>query len=98
MELKTVYDSGTVYNDSSCSVFVPAEIGNPDNVAERAESLNQSTDDAVRLESDRGDLRSSSERAELLALLKDRVDGSYDHTDVGPQHPRVPAALVAEKQ
>lgn len=97
MELKTVYDSGTVYNYSSCSVFVPPEIENPDDVAERAKSLNQSTDDAIRLESDRDDLRSSSDRAELLALLQDRVGGwSYEHTDVGPQHPRVPVALVAE--
>ncbi|WP_133305180.1 helix-turn-helix domain-containing protein [Halonotius pteroides] len=98
MELKTVYESGIVYNYSDCSVFIPSTVDNPDHTAEKAKSLDLSTPDtAIRLESDQDDLRPSTERAELLALLRDRVGGwMYEHTDVGPQHPRVPVALVAE--
>ena len=102
MKLKTVYESGTVYNFSNCSVYVPTDVDDPDEAANQAKTLNQPEDEVTRLESDRGDLRSSSERIELLALLRDRSDDwHFEHKDVSdhpetPEHPRVPVGLVAE--
>jgi hypothetical protein len=105
MKLTTEYESGTVYNFDACSVFVPADIDDPDDAAERARSLSGKShpDGVVRIESDSGDLRSSTQRAELLALLRGRTDGwEFDHTDVvsdvvskETEHPRVPVAVAA---
>lgn len=102
MELKTVYESGIVYDFSSCSVYVPTEIDNPDEAAKQANNLRTPPNRVVRLESDPGDLRPSSERVRLLALLRDRTENwHFDHKDVSghsetPDHPRVPVGLVAE--
>lgn len=101
MKLTTKYESGTVYNFDACSVFVPADIDDPDDAAERARSLSGEShpDGVARLESASDDLRSSTQRAELLALLRDRTDGwEFDHTDVvskESEHPRVPVAVAA---
>ena len=102
MELKRIYESGMVYNFDRCSVYVPENVENPDEAATQAKTLNQPEDGVTRLESDRGDHRSSFERAKLLALLRDRSDDwQFEHKDVSdhpetPEHPRVPVGLVAE--
>lgn len=101
MKLTTEYESGIVYNFDACSVFVSADIDDPDDAAERARSLSGEShpDGVARLESDSDDLRSSTQRAELLALLRDRTGGwTFDHTDVvskETEHPRVPVAVAA---
>ena len=98
MQLKSEYESGYVYEFSDCSVYVPKSTDDPDDVAEQAGSLNRvAPEAATRLEADRQDVRSASEKAELLALLHDRVDGwEFDHAAVTDESATIPIPLAVE--
>jgi len=98
MQLKSEYESGYVYQFSDCSVYVPDSVEDSEKVAEQAGSLNQSSPEAAtRLESEYRDARSASEKAELLALLHDRVDGwVFDHAAVTDTSATIPIPLAVE--
>lgn len=98
MRLKSEYESGYVYEFSDCSVYVPDSAEDSKKVAEQAGNLNQSSPEAAtRLESDYRDARSASEKAELLALLHDRVDGwGFDHADVTDTSTKISVELAVE--
>jgi len=98
MQLKSEYESGYVYQFSDCSVYVPKSTDDPDDIAEQAGSLNRvAPAAATRLEADRQAVRSASEKAELLALLHDRVDGwQFDHADVTDASTKISLELALE--
>jgi hypothetical protein len=93
--LKTEYESGTVFNLSSCAVYGAGSV-DEDEAQQAADPQRPVPDDCVRLESDRDDLRSGVERAELLAVLHERTDDfEYRHDDVNADDARIPVHVVA---
>jgi len=77
---------------------VPKSTDDPDQVAKQAGDPTRSPPEAAtRLESDRQDARSASEKVELLALLHDRVDGwEFDHAAVTDESATIPIPLAVE--
>lgn len=98
MRVNSEYESGYVYEFSDCSVYVAKRVDDPDEAATMAADPNRPLPDAAtRIESVSGDLRSASEKAELLALLYDRADGwAFEHADVDDSSAKIPVQLAVE--
>lgn len=98
MRLKSEYESGYVYEFSDCSVYIEKPAHNPDSIADHAANLDRSLPkSATRIESESESLRSSSEKAELLAMLHERADGwEFDHADVTDRSAKIPVELAVE--
>jgi len=98
MRLKSEYESVYIYEFSDCSVYVAKPADDPDELASRAANVDRSPPEpTTRLESEFRDSRSASEKAELLALLHDRVEGwEFDHADVTDTSSKISVELAVE--
>lgn len=94
MRVKTEYESGTVHEFSDCAVFVVGDVDDA-TVQQAADPGLSVPDGCARIESSRSDARGATERAELLALLSDRVgEFEFQHTDVSDDHARIPVGIA----
>ncbi len=96
-------DTGTIYTTSSTAVYIPHDVVNDaddvDRLVERALSVSGETPpEAVRIESQTSEPRSTGDRAELLAVLIEQVGPiEFDHTDVNTSNPssaRIPVNVA----
>ena len=96
MKVKSEYESGVVYTFSDCAVFADGAVEEAA-VQQAANPGVAVPDSCIRIESSPGDARGATERAELLALLSDRVgEFEFRPTDVSVSEARarVPVGIA----